>query len=180
VDLILRVEQQVARLHVAMHDALRMRVIECLRSLLEPAKGHSRRRRPRRSQPLLEGAAAHVLHHDVRLPSGLADVEDRDDVRVAREPRRRARLAGKAPLHRFVVDVRRREELQRDNASQHRVGGAIDVAHRAARDQLRIAVALGKGVRSHCHSGCRATRLVPNGTIGRREGSVKEGSSPLA
>ena len=89
------VEEEVSRLHVAVDDAVRVRVVECACRLLEPPERVRSRRTCFLGQALLERRAGDVLHDDVRTLVGLADVVDRDDVRVARHARCGARFARK-------------------------------------------------------------------------------------
>ena len=80
------VEEEVRRLDVAVNDSETVSGVERLRSLPKPGEAAQEDRLPPR--PLSERSARQVLHDDERAPLPLADVEDRDDVRVAEEPRR--------------------------------------------------------------------------------------------
>ena len=84
------VADQVARLDVAMDDAGLVCRVERGGRVVEPAEHLRRRARARRA--LLEAAAREVLHDDQRTSVVLVDVEDRDDVGVAREAGGRERL----------------------------------------------------------------------------------------
>ena len=112
------VEQQVPRLDVAMDDAVPVRGVERRRRLLEPVERLVRRRRPAVAQPVLERAAVEVLHDDERPARPLADVEDRDRVRLAGEARCRERLAREPLPERFVPRVPLGEHLDRDGAAE--------------------------------------------------------------
>ena len=74
----------------------------------------------------------------------LDDVEDRHDVRVARQPGRRERLAAEPTAERLVLGEACGEHLDRDLAAELLVGRPVDVGHAAAREQLRLAVARGE------------------------------------
>jgi hypothetical protein len=71
----------------------------------------------------------------------LADVVDRDDVALARQPRSRQRLAREPRAQSIVLGVPLRQDLDRDRPPKRRVGRAIDVAHAALGDLLGAAVA---------------------------------------
>ena len=82
----LRRDHDVRAFEVAMDDAMRARGPAPRRSgfrrrAASPAGGPGRGR-------CRSAASLDVLHHDVRLPVGLADVEDRADVRVAQRGQR--------------------------------------------------------------------------------------------
>ena len=170
------VEEQVAGLHVAMDDALRMRVVERATRLLEPPQRVGRLCAPG-AQPLLERRAGDVLHDDVRPSARVSDVEDRDDVRVAGHARGRAGLTREPPPRRVVRDVRLGEQLHGDDAVERRVHRAVDAAHRALRERLDVLIALREDLRrrhpaGHTHS--------PATEIAADEGSVREERAALA
>jgi hypothetical protein len=135
------VQQQVRRLHVAVHDAGGVRGVERRRGLREPGERAAGRLRALRGEPVGERAAGEELHHDVRPALVLADVEDRGRARRVRQPCGGERLVREAAADPGVVRVRIGEHLHRDHTLEHRVLGAVDHAHAAARDELRVAVA---------------------------------------
>ena len=83
-------EPDVARLEVAVDDVVGVRVRQAaadrLRDLQRPLDGQ-------RQVEAIDGAAGHVLADDVGLARLLADVVDRDDVRVVAEAAHSLRLA---------------------------------------------------------------------------------------
>ena len=110
------------------------------------------RRRARARRALLEAAAREVLHHDQRAPVVLVDVEDRDDVGVAREASGRERLALEALPQPVVLRIALGQHLDRDVTTELLVGGAEDLAHAAAPDVLGVAVTGRKGVGRDGHA----------------------------
>ena len=96
---------------------------------------------PSRAQAVLERAAGEVLHHDERPAFPFADVEDRDRSGLAGEARGGQRLALEALADPFVGGVAVGQHLDRDLAPEQLVGGEVDVAHRAAAEPPRGAVA---------------------------------------
>jgi hypothetical protein len=83
------VEQpHVARLDVAVHDAALVRVREPAADLRDDVELLGERQRLARAQQRLEVGAGQHLHRDEEDPAVLAELVDRDDVRV-RQPRRR-------------------------------------------------------------------------------------------
>ena len=134
-------DEEVRGLDVAMDDSARVRRVERGRGLPEPPHREVGRHRPG-GEPIGDRAVRHVLHDDERKAvGGLADVVDRDDVRLARERRGRARLPEEALAELVLPRVALREHLDRDGATEPLVGGAIDVAHPAVRDELLHGVA---------------------------------------
>ena len=96
-----------------------------------------------------DGSAGQALHDDERASGlaglarlGLADVEDRDHIRVAREVGRGARLALEAVDRGRVVEKLLGEQLDRHRAPQHDVLGAPDRGHAAAGDAAQDRVPL--------------------------------------
>jgi hypothetical protein len=79
-------------------------------------------------QQLGEGPPLDALHHDVRRPVLLTDVEDADDVRV-REAGRGARLAHEPLTEDLVAAERLRETLDRDITAECLVPCEVDSRH---------------------------------------------------
>ena len=114
----LLVEQHVARLHVAVHEAARVGGVECVRDL-------ARRSRPRapassapsRAQQRLEVGPVDVAHRDEQAPVDLAGLVDRDDVRVV-EAGREPRLPQQPLAEALVLRESRGQHLERDRAAR--------------------------------------------------------------
>jgi hypothetical protein len=144
------VEQEVPGLHIAVDDTFRVRGVEGVRSLPQPRDGLAGRDRSL-AQLLVERTAAEVLHDDERPPAGLSDVEDRDDVRAAREPGRRERFSREPLPHRLVPGVALREHLDRDRTAEGLVRRAVDLPHPAPSDAARAPIALGQQIDVDAH-----------------------------
>ncbi len=147
------VDQDVARLHVAMQHAGRVRG----RERVGDARDELGALAPtafRRARPVLERAAVDELAHDVLAAVVLADVVYRDDVRVPERGRRRGFLP-KAAL-RVVIGDRGAQELDRDGPAQFRVEAAIDGAAAAAAKQCVDAVVTERRARREIRARRRA------------------------
>src|SRR5205807_8350857 len=97
VDVAVAVEEQVPRLDVAVDDAAPVRMVERRGGLLEPAQGAVDGLRALAGDAVVERPAAQVLHDDEGPLVPLADVKDRDRVRLAGKPRGGERLPHEAP-----------------------------------------------------------------------------------
>src|SRR4051812_24805201 len=91
---------------------------------VEPARGH----------PLAQRFAFDVLGGDVMRAAVLADLINRDDVRMI-ERRGRARLALKAAYALLVPRESHRQQLERDLAIERLILGKIALAHPAGADE---------------------------------------------
>ena len=147
-------EQQVPRLHVPMHDALPMRVVQSGSRLLDPHERVAGRRRAL-PQPVLERPAAEKLHHDEGPPVPLSDVEDRDRSRLAGEPRCGQSLARESRAERLVASVSLGEHLDRDRPPENVVLGAEDLAHAAIADPRGSAIPGRQQLVRRAHQGPR-------------------------
>jgi hypothetical protein len=90
-----RVEEDVARLHVAMHDARRDGPRRAPRGRRRRSSRPPSARARRVPRPVGQRLALDELHHEVQRPVRLARIEDGHCVRVD-EPRRRPRLVEEA------------------------------------------------------------------------------------
>ena len=110
-----------------------------------------------------------MLHDDERAAAPLADVEDRDRVRLCGEARGCKRLACESRPDRFVPRVPLGEDLDRNRAPENLVIGSEDLAHAAGADPVGIRVAGGQEVVFVCHSGRSVPRLLQIATGQRPE-----------
>ena len=145
-------EPDVARLEVAVDDAVRVRVLQPLRDLRGDPHGVGDRQAPslRLVDQARQLAARHVLADDVRLDLAagaglLAGVEDGDDVRVVAEPPHRLRLAADA-RDAVGVEAVRLDRRERDVAVELRVVREVDaLAPALAEEALDVVAAAGEG-----------------------------------
>ncbi len=156
-------EQDVARLHVAVDEPLRVRLVERARDLAQDVE------RPGRVEPALpqqhpaEVLALRQPHREEEHPVGLARVVDRQDVRVF-QGRGEPRLAQEPLPEVLVVGELRRQDLQRDPAPEVDVFRQIDDALAAAAQHRLDAVVAEE--RSGSEVGGRHRRRVVSGGQG--------------
>jgi hypothetical protein len=143
VDAVVLAEEQVRRLHVAMHDPARVRGVERAGRLVQPLERAAERLCSLTPDPVRQRAARQVLHHDVRPSLVLADVVDRDGAGRIREACGSECLPREAPPDRNVPRQVLREDLDRDGACEIGVLGPVDLAHAAAGDPFRISITRG-------------------------------------
>jgi hypothetical protein len=156
VHVVVAVEEQVSGLDVPVDDAVSVCVVEGLGGLLEPVQEAVDRLRPLAGDAVVERSAVQVLHDDERPLVPLADIEDRDRVRLAREPRRGERLSGEAAADGLVLGEALREHLDRHRAPERLVDGAENLAHAAVADPFGVAVARRKQVHAGRHTRMKA------------------------
>jgi hypothetical protein len=96
-----------------MDDAERVRRVHGVRRLSQPPKRLCARDPPG-PEPLVDAAAALVLHDDVRTPPPLPDVVDGDDVRVAAQTCSQDRFAREAFWNRRIGTELGRQQLDGD------------------------------------------------------------------
>ncbi len=128
----LGVEQDVARLDVAVHDAVAVHVGEGVRQCGTEGD-HVTEAQRAAADAVGEGLALDELHHEVGAAALLADVVDRHQTGVV-HPRERLYLALPAGLV-GLADARR-EQLHRDVAAEQLVARAIDLRGAAATDEV--------------------------------------------
>jgi hypothetical protein len=162
------VEQDVGWLHVAMHEAARVRRVERARHLRDDADGLREAQRAG-LEPLAQVPTLHVAHGDEQQAICLAGLVDRHDVGVV-DRRRQLRLAQEALAERLIVGEAGGEQLQRNGPPQPAILREVDHAHAAAgRARMRSGsrrapfrpAAHRSRARAHPHG-------PPRQTIGRR------------
>ncbi len=160
----LRRDEHVARLHVAVHDTVRVRERQGVGDLGRETRGIGRREPTVGVDHLAQGLAGHVLHHDVGRAVLLAPVVDGDDVRMV-EARGRLRLAAEALDAVGVGRVRRCQDLDRDASIEQSVVREEHVGHAAVADRFAqlVAVREDAAVGGHGH-GNLLTGWSPGGS----------------
>jgi hypothetical protein len=135
VDGLIGSHQQIARLHVAVHDAVVVRDLQCLGGLGHHHHRVVRRERAVATQQAVQRFPRDELHHQVRQPVGLTVVVDLDDVRVGQgrhgvrldpEPLGEARVSGQLG----------QQHLHRHDPAQHHVVGPPHLAHATTSDRF--------------------------------------------
>ena len=140
-------DEQVARLHVAVHDAVRVRVFERAGDLRADRCYLARRQRATSVEDVAQAVSVDQLHHEVGAVRVFAPVVDRHHVRVV-EARGRARLAPEALAR---ARRRRRRKLHRDRAVEQHVERGEDLAHAAHSDERNEAVAAAEHISHRGH-----------------------------
>lgn len=134
-------DHDVLRLNVPVDDAMGVRVLQCLADLRGVVQRLDGAEYTMLRHALLERLAFDKLHDDIlRLPA-VADIVDRDDIRL-REHGDSVRLRLKAI---FQLSVRRHfiaQDLDGDIAVQLVAHGLVDDRHTAAADDLQDLVAV--------------------------------------
>ncbi len=156
-------QQHVGRLHVAVDDALGVGGGEAVEHRLHHLEGQASRHRAVQLQPVLEAAAAHELHHDVRRVLLEHQVVDRDDVRVL-QPGHRLGLATKAPQDGVVPGQGGGQDLDRPVGPEPVIPGPPDLAHSAgpqARHELIATMAQGPGWLGHAAARSASAESTP-------------------
>jgi len=127
-------EQHVGGLHIAVHDSLRVRVVEAGGDAAQESQCRAPRKKPV-AQSAGEVSPWDVLNDHVRRPLVLAEIEDVEDVRMS-HPRNRLRFV---PESRDRVGVRRdgMHDLDCTGARELGVVGTVDSAHRTLANELQ-------------------------------------------
>src|SRR5262249_25285285 len=128
-------QQHVRRLQVPVDHAALVGVLHRPRQRLDQL-GRLARRRRAGGKAVVQAAALHVGHREVRRPLVLADLVDRHDVRVV-QLRRRLGLAAEALPLRLAGQLAVEDHLHRDGAVEADLAGLPDHAHAAAGDLLQ-------------------------------------------
>ena len=110
------VEQEVAGLDVAVHDAGVVRGVEGRRGLVEPPQRLLMRNFLMTLKTVSERAAAHDLHDHEDAARVLADVVDRDHVRVRGKAGRGTRFPLETPPGALILAQMGSQQLDRDIA----------------------------------------------------------------
>ena len=142
IGVVVRVDQDVRRLHVAVHQARGMSGVQRGRDLAEQRHGTFRGEQARAQQPP-QVAALDQHHVQVELPVDLPEVVHRHRVRM-HEPGREPCLPPE-PGPEALVDPGLRQPFQRDRAPVLGVVSPVDGAHPAAAEQLMNAIAAEHG-----------------------------------
>ena len=129
------IEKNVGRLHVAVHEPLCVRCIECVRDLRGDRNGTSRIERAVAPEQRLEVDPVDVAHGDEEPPVFLAGLVDRDHVRVV-ETRRKTRLTQHAIAEALILGEAPEQQLQCDRPLELLVASAIHLAHPATAEQF--------------------------------------------
>lgn len=127
------VNQNILRLDVAMHRALRMRVIQRLRHRLDNRHGCAQPERAVLLQHSVERTPVDVLHCEVTQVLLLSHIEDFDDVGVVQVPGS-DRFALESPGEFGIRTQMRRKHLECNNPLQRGVQCPVDPRHTAAPD----------------------------------------------
>ncbi len=161
-------------LDVAVDDAGRMGGVERRRDLAEQLDRFARRQRAVGGYPSLQVAALDQPHRDDQLAVLLAGVVDGDDVGVV-EAGGEAGLAQEALAEGLVVGEVAGDHLQRHRSVERQVGGPVDDAHPAARDQRVDSIAAQRGADCRfCHGA-----VIPPWPGGRAPPPRRRGPAPL-
>jgi hypothetical protein len=130
----LLVEEHVFRLDVAVNDAFFVRILQRVTDLW-----HDLERLLRREfaglQRLPQIDAVHVLHQEKEVSSRLAEVVDRDDVRVA-QLREGAGFTEEPLGERRILAHFRRQHFERDRAIESDLPRLVNGPHAALADEL--------------------------------------------
>ncbi len=158
---VVRGDEDVRRLDVAVDDPVRMRVVQRVPHLGDGVDHELHRQRLVVLEQELQVRPAHVLHGDEGDPvlARLHHVVDGDDVGMGQDAGA-LRLAHEAEpelLHLLVLDgVADAERLERDQTADQRVAGEVDHPHGALADLIDnfVAAEPGRSQRQHGENTC--------------------------
>ena len=123
--------EQVRRLHVAVHEAARVRGVERRAACATSSAASAGSSLPRGGDHPAEVGAVHEAHRDEQPVAVLAGLVHRDHVRVV-ERRRDPRLAREPRPEGVVAREVRRDQLERDRAIEGDLSRPVYDAHAAA------------------------------------------------
>ncbi len=123
-------DENIRGLDVAMHDAFRVRRVECIRDSGAQVQKHFDIERPV-IERVLERAPLQKFHGDEGAAAIFADIVNRANVGMIQSGSS-LRFALKTLERLRIVFKFRREKFQRDGAVQFRVFGLVDDAHASA------------------------------------------------
>jgi hypothetical protein len=124
-------------------DSRQVRRVQCVGGLGEPGECFLLWR-DAVPEPVGDAASGGELHDDVRPPVPLADVVDRDDVRVVCERGRQPGLAEEPPAHGRVGAIPGGEDLDGNLAAERRVEGGVNLGHPACADRAHARISVRK------------------------------------
>ncbi len=139
------VEQHVVGLHVPVHHAMSVCVVERRRDLRGHLGDADRGNRALAREQVGQPTAAHERHDQIDHLAHLAIVERHADERV-HQPRRRFRLAAEALAHLLVAREMRVHDLEHERAAQRFLLHQVDVGHAARADAPQHTVAVPRGL----------------------------------
>ncbi len=145
-------DEHVARLHVAVDDAVAVRVRERIGDVGRDPRGLHRRESAVLHEHVAQRVAVDVLHHDERGVVVLAPVVHAHDAGMA-EAGRRLRLAAEALDGGGVMGVERREHLHGDGALEQLVARDVHACHPTATHFVAELVAVREDPRLRRHQG---------------------------
>ncbi len=179
--------QDVRRLHVAVHDAGRVRGGQCVGRLPQQRRGLVGGQGTVAPDQLAQGHPGDVLHDQPPLVALVDEVEDRDHVRVV-EPGRQTALALGALQVGGAAAGHHADPLDRDVAAEDLVAGEPDGAHAAAPDLPiecvpacdQVGSSLCRGILSTVNEAARRGKPGgrPPGRYGRLDPDVPDSGRP--
>ncbi len=135
-----RADEHVARLHITVHQAAGVRLIQGRRHLADDVRHARRWQRALAIEQRAQVLPGDVTHRDEQAPVRLARVEDGNDVRMI-DGRGGPHLPAEPLAERRVPGELGRQDLQRHRPAQPRVERTVDDRHPAAADLLLDLVA---------------------------------------